>query len=98
MDRDGRDARRKAAGRRWNLSRIAARGRRTVPLSRRIRTSALDGLDAEGVQGGVEGVAVRGARILGTPGTQSGVAVCHAEHTRPVAWHGSAVVVLRPQG
>src|SRR5712691_1630738 len=96
MDGDVRGARRKAAGRHGNVPRIAAGGGRTVPVSRRIRAPALVGADAEGIQAGVAGVAVRGERVVVPSGTQPGPAVRHAELTRLLERHRSAVVVLRP--
>ena len=74
---------RQADGR--HVSRIAARRRRQLSLPRRARAPAVDGPDAEGLQGALARVAVPGARVVGAARPQPRPAVRRAEHARDLA-------------
>ena len=85
-----------AAGR--DLSGIAAGRRWAVPVSRRARAPAVDGPHAEGIQGGVARVAVRGARVVGAAGAEPRPAVRRAEHAGYRDRRPPAAALLRPAG
>src|SRR5262245_6163928 len=92
MERDGR----RTSGDCRHVSRRATRRRWQLPLSWRARTPAVDGPDAEGLQGSVARLAVPGARVVGAAGPQPRAALRRAEHTRDQPRHRTAVAVLRP--
>ena len=81
-----------------NVPRIAAGRGRPVPVAGGAGTPALDGPDAEGLPGGVAGMAVRGARIVGASGPQPRPAVCRAELARYARAGRTTAAVLRPAG
>jgi outer membrane protein assembly factor BamB len=68
----------------------------TVGTSRRARASAVDGSDAEGLQGSVSRLAVPGERVVDAACAQPGPALRGAEHARDHARQWTAVIVLRP--
>src|SRR5262245_14578264 len=82
----------------WNLPRLASRSRRTVSLSRRAGSPAVDGADAQWLQTAFENVAVRRARVVGPSGLEPRPFVRRAEHARHAPRNDAASALLRPQG
>src|SRR4030095_6662534 len=90
-----RYARRASAGSQ-HVSRVVARRGWRVSLSRRAWPPAVAGVDSEGIQAAVTGVAVPGARVVDAAGVEPRSVVRRAEHACGAARQRTAAVGLRP--